>query len=143
MKQKKIESEILKMENNELLKNKDNNNLKVMSTKYRGETKLFNIDVFNKNKEVKYKGGYYKPIGFLEKDVDDFFILSNIISGTLSEQKFDYDNFYDECKKQGCKKTDLFLCVNHKNKKMIGKIVIPSNNKFFEVDIYKLNFKFD
>ena len=55
------------MENNELLKNKDNNNLKVMSTKYRGETKLFNIDVFNKNKEVKYKGGYYKPIGFLEK----------------------------------------------------------------------------
>lgn len=120
------------MKNNELLKNKDNNNLLMIATEYNNETKIFNTDVFNKNKKVKYKEGYYKPIGYLQKDKNKFCIITNIIVDTLREQKICYKDFYDECKKQGCKKTDLFLCIEHKNKEMIGKIVIPTNNIFLK-----------
>lgn len=130
------------MKNNELLKNKDKNNLLMIATEYNNETKIFNTDVFNKNKKVKYKEGYYKPIGYLPKDDNNFCVLTNIITDTLRTEKIDYEDFYDECKKKGCKTTDLFLCIEHKNKEMTGKIIIPASNRFFEVDSNKLNFEF-
>ncbi len=61
----------------------------------------------------------------------------NLSYGLVGETKFrdgyNYDDFYNECKKNGCGKYDLFLLDD------IDTVFIPANNGFFVFDEKEFN----
>ena len=92
-----------------------------------------NDSVFYKDKLVKYLDLVLKPIGYYPNANAWFY------AGYINEDKirrhirYTHDEFYELCKKQGCKITDIFLVVYSTDKTQIGRYYLPTMKGYFDI----------
>ena len=89
---------------------------------------FMNTNTWEKDKLVEYRGMTLKPIGYVEAKDNPFKVMSNLINLRTENHDFNYQEFYELCRKKGCKRTDLFLCIDGPNY-LKGKILLPLTDK--------------